>query len=101
LKRGSKGCLLAQANNHTVIKLPAANANALDLTGAGDAFSGAYLANRTLGNTPLESASRAAVAAAMVIECSGAEAALQLDPEEAERRLAAYKQRAVFQERTN
>jgi ribokinase len=60
-----------------------------DLTGAGDAFCGAYAAARAAGLDPVAAGRRGAVAAAMVIECAGAPAALALSPAEARRRLEA------------
>jgi hypothetical protein len=88
LKQGSAGALLGV--NGTVISLPAAPAAAIDLTGAGDAFSGAYTASRSLGCSPHEAGARAAVAAAMIVECSGAPAAFALRPQDAQRRLGQY-----------
>ena len=61
----------------------------VDLTGAGDGFCGAYAAARALGLDPREAGRRAVVAAAIVVECAGAPAALALSPEEAQRRLEA------------
>jgi sugar/nucleoside kinase (ribokinase family) len=90
LKRGSAGALLATKGREDVISLPAAEASPSDLTGAGDAFSGAYAASRALGCSPQDAGARAAVAAAMVVECSGAQEALALNPMDAERRLQRY-----------
>jgi sugar/nucleoside kinase (ribokinase family) len=90
LKRGSAGALLAIANKQGVTCLPVADATPVDLTGAGDAFSGAYAASRAIGCSPLDSGARGAVAAAMVIECSGAEEALSLSTMDAKRRLQQY-----------
>ncbi len=52
----------------------------VDPTGAGDAFCGAYAACRLLGHEPVAAAERAALSAARVVGCSGAEAALNLTP---------------------
>jgi sugar/nucleoside kinase (ribokinase family) len=90
LKQGSAGALLATAENNSVVSLPAAKANPVDLTGAGDAFSGAYAASRSLGHSPLDAGVRAAVAAAMIIECSGTLEAFSLLPQDAEIRLRQY-----------
>jgi sugar/nucleoside kinase (ribokinase family) len=90
LKRGSAGALLATKETDNVISLPVAEASPFDLTGAGDAFSGAYAASRALGCPPRDAGARAAVAAAMVVECSGAPEALALNPRDAERRLQRY-----------
>jgi sugar/nucleoside kinase (ribokinase family) len=90
LKRGGAGALLAVDGTKEIVPLPVAKANVADLTGAGDAFSGAYAASRGLGYSPLEAGARAAVAAAMVVECSGAQQAFALRPEDAETRLREY-----------
>jgi len=88
LKRGSDGALLAY--NEKIVTVPAAKAKPTDLTGAGDAFSGAYAASRAVGHPPIEAAARATVAAAMIVECSGTHEAFALRPEDAECRLELY-----------
>lgn len=85
LQRGAEGVLVATPGG--VTPLPAPETIALDPTGAGDAFGGAYAACRLQGLPPLESARRAQVAAALVVECRGASAALALDPLAAARRM--------------
>ncbi len=88
LKQGSAGALLGIHGK--VISLPVAAAAATDLTGAGDAFSGAYAASRSLGYSPHQAGACAAVAAAMIVECAGAPAAFALNPQDAQRRLEQY-----------
>jgi sugar/nucleoside kinase (ribokinase family) len=90
LKRGGAGALLGVKGTEEIIRLPIAHASPLDLTGAGDAFSGAYTASRALGCSPQAAGARAAVAAAMIVECSGAPEAFALSPEDAQRRLQLY-----------
>jgi len=90
LKLGGNGCVVAGPGGAPPCRVPAAPARAVDPTGAGDAFGGAYAAARLTGLPPLEAARRGAVAAAMVVECSGAAAALALSPPEALRRLRAW-----------
>jgi sugar/nucleoside kinase (ribokinase family) len=90
VKLGGAGCLVAGPGIDSPRRIPAAPAGAVDLTGAGDAFCGAYAAARLGGLDPLAAGRRAAIAAAMVIECTGAAAALALSPVEAERRLGAW-----------
>lgn len=85
LKRGANGVLVATPGG--VNSLPAHSATAMDPTGAGDAFGGAYAACRLQGFDPLESARRAQLAAALVVECRGTATALSLDPNEALQRL--------------
>jgi sugar/nucleoside kinase (ribokinase family) len=88
VKLGAAGCLVSGPGSGPT-PIPAIPAAVADLTGAGDAFCGAYAAARASGLDLVEAARRAVVAAAMVIECSGAPAALALSPAEARRRLPA------------
>jgi len=76
LKRGAEPILLAYREK--LVAVPAMKVAVTDLTGAGDSFCGAYAACRLQGLTPLDSVSRAVATAALVVGCSGVEAALQL-----------------------
>jgi len=76
LKRGAEPVLLAYRGEVTAI--PTATTSLVDPTGAGDSFCGAYAACRLQGLTPVEAARRAAATAALVVGCSGVEAALRL-----------------------
>jgi pfkB family carbohydrate kinase len=76
LKRGAQPIVLAYRGE--VLAIPIAAALLVDPTGAGDSFCGAYAACRLQGLTPPEAARRGAATAALVIGCSGVEAALQL-----------------------
>jgi pfkB family carbohydrate kinase len=76
LKRGADPVVLSTLN--TTHSIPIAAAQAVDPTGAGDSFCGAYAACRLLGHEPVEAARRAAASAALVVGCSGVDAALQL-----------------------
>jgi sugar/nucleoside kinase (ribokinase family) len=87
IKLGECG-VVVQAEGVAPLDVPAVQAAPLDLTGAGDAFCGAFLACRVQGLEPLQAARRAVVAAAMIIECAGIDAALGLDPSRAAWRLA-------------
>lgn len=78
LKQGADGALVLAEGSATPARVPAAPAAVADLTGAGDAFCGAYAGWRLQGIVPVEAARRAAVAAALVIETCGAAAALGL-----------------------
>jgi sugar/nucleoside kinase (ribokinase family) len=90
IKLGSEGCVVSGPGDGPAEWIPAAPPEVVDLTGAGDAFCGAYAAARALGFGSIDAARRAVVAAAMVIECAGAPAALALSPVEARRRLEAH-----------
>ena len=76
LKRGARGALLAASGSLQVI--PATPVEAVDPTGAGDAFCGAYAACRLAGDAPHAAATRAVRAAARVVGCRGVESALLL-----------------------
>ena len=91
LKLGAEGCLVSGPGGGPPQAIRALPAAVVDLTGAGDAFCGAYAAARALGLDPREAGRRAVVAAAMVVECAGAPAALALSPAEARRRLEAHR----------
>ena len=86
VKRGAEGAILCERGNRPV-RVPARPAAVRDPTGAGDAFCGAYAACRLEGIPPAEATRRATVAASLVIECEGADAALALAPDAARRRL--------------
>ena len=90
IKLGAGGALLHDSNSGLSAVLPAAESSPRDLTGAGDAFCGAYAACRGMGLTPRDSVMRANVAAAMAIECNGAEEAFGLSPAIAQSRFSAY-----------
>jgi ribokinase len=81
LKRGAEPAIVAAAGQ--VATLAVSPATVVDPTGAGDSFCGAYAANRLLGCDPAEAVRRAAISAAMVVGCSGAEQALKLLPADA------------------
>ena len=86
VKRGAAGALLCERGSHPV-EVPARRVEVRDPTGAGDAFCGAYAACRLQDVPPAEAARRATVAASLVIECEGADAALARASNTARRRL--------------
>ena len=86
VKRGAAGSILCERETRPR-RVPAQRVEARDPTGAGDAFCGAYAACRLQGVPAAEAARRATVAASLVIECNGADAALALPPNAARRRL--------------
>ena len=87
VKRAAAGAILCERGSRPV-RVPARRVEVRDPTGAGDAFCGAYAACRLQGIPPTGAARRATVAASMVIECEGADAALALSPEKARELLA-------------
>lgn len=76
LKRAEQPVVLAFEG--AVEMLPVQSQPVVDPTGAGDSFCGAYAACRLLGHAPADAALRAAATAALVVGCSGVEAALAL-----------------------
>lgn len=72
LKQGSRGALLAKASGYRerIAPYPVA---AVDTTAAGDVFNGAFAASLQGGRTEVESAERAAVAAALSVTRAGAQ----------------------------
>jgi sugar/nucleoside kinase (ribokinase family) len=76
IKRGAAPVVLAAMN--AARSVPIAATEVVDPTGAGESFCGAYAACRLLGHDPIEAARRAAASAALVVACSGVEAALRL-----------------------
>ncbi|WP_420962854.1 sugar kinase [Brucella sp. IR073] len=70
----SPALLLADGNTESI---PAVQANAVDTTGAGDSFNGAYLAARLKGLPPADATKRAHAVAARVVEFHGALAPME------------------------
>lgn len=77
LKRADQPIVLAYGNTLEVIPVEARPV--ADPTGAGDSFCGAYAACRLRGFSPPQAALRAAASAALVVGCTGVEAALGLE----------------------
>ena len=82
VKRGAAGSILCEGGSHP-LQVPARRVEVRDPTGAGDAFCGAYAACRLQDVPPAVAARRATVAASLVVECEGADAALALAPDAA------------------
>lgn len=103
-------CLVQRLGRHAVVKLGAAGAlywdggghhaapargRAVDPTGAGDGFCGAFAAARTLGKSHADCVKAAIVAGAMMVECRGAVEALDLSRSEFTRRLGRYREQST------
>jgi ribokinase len=88
VKLGAAGSVIAQANG-TSNRIVAAKANAVDPTGAGDAWCGGLLAGLHLGDTPADAAIRASVTAAIAVELRGPLPLVSLARSQARLRLAA------------
>ena len=76
IKRGEEPVVLGEGGG--VCCLPVIKTRVVDPTGAGDSFCGAYAACRLQGYSCVESARRAIATAALIVSCSGVEAAMQL-----------------------
>jgi len=72
IKLGPRGCYLALADG-TRILLPAYSVPAVDTTGAGDAFNGAFAVALLQGETPVASATWASAVAAISVTRHGAQ----------------------------
>ncbi len=79
LKCGAEGVVLAFGDK--ISRIPPLEVDAVDSTGAGDAFGGAFLARLVAGDTPLEAARYANVVAALTTTGHGALPAIPLAPE--------------------
>ncbi|MGQ5199393.1 sugar kinase [Brucella abortus] len=75
VKYGTEPALVAAGGECTLV--PSAAAQAIDTTGAGDSFNGAYLAARLNGLAPVEAARKAHLVAARVVEIRGALAPME------------------------
>lgn len=87
IKLGADGCLICEAGSSTVHYVPALPVNAVDPTGAGDAFCGAFGVVYGRTGDALAAALHASVAASFIVEHLGATSVLPLDPVEARDRL--------------
>ena len=85
IKRGPDGVDVVSSNG--VVNVPAVNVNVLDVTGAGDAFCGGFLAGLISSGDPITAAAQGVVSASFIVETRGAVAALNsLNKEKAQNR---------------
>ena len=77
LKLGAEGSLVYQRKDDSFTAIPAAPAAVVDVTGAGDAFCGAFAVGLSETGDPVTAARWGAVAASFVIEGFGALHALE------------------------
>jgi ribokinase len=91
LKQGSEGCtiLRTDGSKRTIPVLPS---NVVDLTGAGDAFCGGFLAGMVLTGDVVTAASYGTVSSSFAIEGPGISRLLAATPAEASERLARFRQ---------
>lgn len=87
IKRGPQGCLLYERDRRRFTPIPAASARVVDVTGAGDVFSGAFAATLHQTGDPRRAALLGSVAASFAVEGYGALYALDPPREQVEARL--------------
>lgn len=87
IKRGAAGSLIYETATRRFTPVPIYPAQVRDVTGAGDAFCGAFLVGYARTGDALAAARRGAVAASLVVEGIGAPYALSVPPYEATTRL--------------
>lgn len=92
IKRGESGQLLYDHASHTRWEIPAYPARVTDITGAGDAFCGGFLAGYRRAYDPLEAALYGNVSASLTVEGSGYAYALHCLPGLPDARLEALRQ---------
>jgi 2-dehydro-3-deoxygluconokinase len=71
LTLGAHGCVIADGERRARLPAPGVE-RVIDTSGAGDAFNGAYLANRLLGSPPEKAAEAALLVASRVVTHAGA-----------------------------
>lgn len=71
LTLGPDGCAIADGESRTRLPAPKVT-GVIDTSGAGDAFNGAYLAGRLLGNSPAQAAREGLIVASRVVTHAGA-----------------------------
>mmetsp|Transcript_12678 Transcript_12678/g.41789 ORF Transcript_12678/g.41789 Transcript_12678/m.41789 type:complete len:410 (-) Transcript_12678:2282-3511(-) len=69
---GAQGCICASSDGAPRVSEPALRVQATDTTGAGDSFTGAFLAQLLRGGTPAQCAHAGCVAGAAVVQSMGA-----------------------------
>lgn len=88
IKRGPLGVDVATSDD--VVRVPAAPSDVVDVTGAGDAFCGGFLAGLIATGDPVVAAAHGVVSSSFVVQTRGAYTALTaLEPERAAARLEA------------
>ncbi len=79
LKRGKDGCIVYQKSSQQFLAVPVVPVNAIDPTGAGDAFCGGFLAGFAATRNPFVAALMGTVSASFIVEKFGVLAALTID----------------------
>ncbi|MCY0148595.1 carbohydrate kinase family protein [Hoeflea sp. G2-23] len=90
VKRGGEGCTL-HTRGETDSHIPIYPSQVIDLTGAGDAFCGGFLAGMIMTGNPVEASHYGTVSASFAIEGVGISRLLKTTADEAQQRLAQYR----------
>jgi ribokinase len=90
VKLGAQGSLIWDRRRDDFRHIPAYPAQVVDLTGAGDAFCGGFLAGMLATGDPWLAAGYGSVSASLIIEKPDMLTALHLDPTQAHERLRIY-----------
>lgn len=93
IKLGENGCHLFDSSERAHWRIPAYPAHPVDLTGAGHAFCGGFIAGQVANHDPLEAALRASVSASIAIEGIGFDFPADAHPRLGEARLMALRQK--------
>ncbi len=86
VKMGARGSLVYSPRAETMVHVPAFPCNAIDPTGAGDAFCGGFLVGLVETGDPIEAACYGTIAASFVVEGFGSLFALHVARRDAEAR---------------
>ncbi|MFK7880847.1 carbohydrate kinase family protein [Roseobacter sp.] len=79
VKLGPKGVLVWDRGGCTAVEVPAENVDAVDPTGAGDSFSGGFLAGLVEMGDPVAAARFGAISASRIVRTFGADGPLPVD----------------------
>ncbi len=90
VKMGPRGVLVWDRRQQRAISVPPLQVDALDPTGAGDTFSGGFLAGLVETGDPVAAAAFGAISAASIVRHFGADGALPVDRSAARRTLATH-----------
>jgi len=88
IKMGAEGALVQQAGQPRPRHIPIVPVTALDVTGAGDAFCGGFVARLAAGADTYEAAMAGAVSASFAVEAYGIEGLLGVSVRDRDERLA-------------
>ena len=91
VKLGQEGVILNLRHGSSTVQVPAYHMDAIDPTGAGDAFCGGFLYGYAITQDPVEAALAGSVSASFAVEGIGIDGLKAATAAEAERRLASLR----------